>query len=79
MNASFTTIAEGERRRWKSRAEPAKGGAMQSAGSFLAAAIIAGAVGGVIVGQPSIGFLVGTAAGIVVVTLYWLRDRKRQR
>ncbi|SMF61762.1 hypothetical protein [Allosphingosinicella indica] len=52
---------------------------MQSAGSFLAAAIIAGAVGGVIVGQPSIGFLVGTAAGIVVVTLYWLRDRKRQR
>ena len=55
------------------------GAAMQAAGSILAGTIIAGAVGGVIVGEPSIGFLTGTAAGILVVTLFWLRDRRRGR
>lgn len=52
---------------------------MQSAGSILAATIIAGAVGGVIVGEPSIGVLIGTAAGAIVVALYWWRDRRRMR
>jgi hypothetical protein len=49
----------------------------QAAGSVLAIAIIAGAVGGVIVGQPSIGFLVGLAAGVVIAVLFWLNDRRR--
>jgi hypothetical protein len=49
----------------------------QAAGSVLAISIIAGAVAGVIVGQPSIGFLVGTAAGILIALLFWLNERRR--
>jgi hypothetical protein len=49
----------------------------QAAGSVLAIAIIAGAVAGVIVGQPSIGFLVGLAAGVLIALLFWLNDRRR--
>jgi hypothetical protein len=49
----------------------------QAAGSVLAISIIAGAVAGVIVGQPSIGFLVGTAAGILIAILFWLNERRR--
>ena len=49
----------------------------QAAGSVLAISIIAGAVAGVIVGQPSIGFLVGLAAGILLLVLFSLRERKR--
>ena len=44
---------------------------------MLAISIIAGTVAGVIVGQPSIGFLVGTAAGLLVALLFWLSERKR--
>ncbi len=50
----------------------------QSAGAILAGTIILGTVGGVILGQSSIGFLVGTAAGLIVLGLYWLRDRRKQ-
>ena len=49
----------------------------QAAGSILAVSIIAGTVAGVIVGQPSIGFLVGTAAGILMAILFWLAERRR--
>lgn len=49
----------------------------QAGGSILAAAIIAGVVGGTIAGQPSIGFLVGAAAGLLLALLHWLRDRRR--
>ena len=49
----------------------------QAAGSVLAISIIAGAVAGVIVGQPSIGFLVGLAAGILLALLFWLNERRR--
>ena len=51
--------------------KPARAG-----GSILAAAILAGAVGGMIVGQPSIGFLVGTAIGTLIAVILWLRDRQ---
>lgn len=51
---------------------------IQAPGAILAGAILLGTVGGVIVGESSIGFLVGTAAGLIVLLLYWLRDRKRQ-
>ena len=44
---------------------------------MLAIAIIAGAVAGVIVGQPSIGVLAGTGAGILFATLFWLGERRR--
>jgi LytS/YehU family sensor histidine kinase len=49
----------------------------QAAGSVLAISIIAGAVAGVIVGQPSIGFLVGLAAGLLLLLLFWLNERRR--
>lgn len=51
----------------------------EAAGSVLAISIIAGVVGGVVAGEPSIGFLVGTGAGLILVLLWWLRDRKRHR
>jgi hypothetical protein len=49
----------------------------QAAGSVLAISIIAGAVAGVIVGQPSIGFLIGLGAGILIALLFWLQERRR--
>ena len=49
----------------------------QAAGSVLAISIIAGAVAGVIVGQPSIGFLVGLTAGVLIAILFWLNERRR--
>jgi len=53
-----------------------KGRYTQAGGSSLAISIIAGTVAGVIVRQPSIGFLVGTAAGILLALLFWHFDRK---
>ncbi len=50
---------------------------IQAPGALLAGAILVGTVGGVIVGESTIGFLVGSAAGLAVLLLYWLRDRKR--
>ena len=49
----------------------------QAAGSILAIAIITGTVGGIIVGQPSIGILVGTAAGALLAVLFWVNERRR--
>jgi hypothetical protein len=49
----------------------------QAAGFILAICILAGAVAGAIVRQPSIGFLAGLAAGIAFSLLFWLNDRRR--
>jgi hypothetical protein len=49
----------------------------QAAGFILAISILAGAVAGVIVGQPSIGFLAGLATGLVLLLLFWLNERRR--
>lgn len=49
----------------------------QAAGFFLTLAIFAGAIGGVIAGQPSLGLLAGIAAGVAIAIGLWLRDRKR--
>ncbi|HEX9964712.1 MAG TPA: hypothetical protein VGB04_06975 [Allosphingosinicella sp.] len=48
----------------------------QAAGFILAISIMAGAVGGSIVGQPSIGFLVGLTAGVLLAILFWLNERR---
>ena len=50
----------------------------RSGGSLLAISIIAGAVGGTIGGQPSVGVLVGVAAGLVMLAAVWLTDRRRR-
>lgn len=42
-------------------------------------AIIAGAIWGLSVGQPMLGILRGTGAGIVIAIAVWLIDRRRAR
>ena len=54
-----------------------KGRYTQAGGAILAIAIIAGAVAGTMVGQSSIGLLVGTATGILLAVLIWLNDRRK--
>jgi len=49
----------------------------QAAGFILAISILAGAVAGAIVGQPSIGFLAGLATGVSIALLFWLNERRR--
>jgi hypothetical protein len=49
----------------------------RAGGFIIAAAILVGTVGGGMMGQPSIGFLAGAAAGILVAMAIWLRDRRR--
>ena len=44
---------------------------------MLAISIFAGTVAGVIVGQPSIGFLVGAGAGLLLAIVYWRSERRR--
>jgi uncharacterized membrane protein (UPF0136 family) len=49
----------------------------KAGGAILAIAIIAGAVAGTMVGQSTIGLLVGTATGIVLAVAIWLNDRRK--
>jgi hypothetical protein len=44
-------------------------------GAIIAGAIIAGVIIGVVLGQPSIGFLAGAGGGILVAILLYLRQR----
>ena len=39
--------------------------------------IVAGAIIGLFLGQPSIGFLAGLGVGIAVTLLIWLLDRRK--
>ena len=50
----------------------------QAGGVILAAAILAGAVIGILMGQSTIGVLAGTAVGSLAVLLVWWRDRARR-
>lgn len=47
-------------------------------GFLLGIALLAGALTGVFLGQPSIGFLVGAGIGLALVLLTWLWDRRRR-
>ena len=46
-------------------------------GFFLMAAIIGGAVWGIVIGNPMKGLLIGTGIGIAAAVLVWLVDRLR--
>ncbi|MGQ0590121.1 MAG: hypothetical protein ACT4N8_11430 [Sphingosinicella sp.] len=50
---------------------------MRSGGALLALAILAGVVGGALLRQPSLGFLIGLGVGLVLLGLVWLADRRR--
>ena len=56
-------------------APPAKRSPM-AGGFLLALSIIAGVIIGGLLGQPSIGFLVGLGVGVLLVGLVWLIDRR---
>ncbi|WP_242127833.1 hypothetical protein [Sphingobium sp. Sx8-8] len=47
------------------------------AGAILALTILGGTILGGLMGQPSIGLLTGTAVGIVIALLLWLREREK--
>lgn len=49
----------------------------RAGGFIIAAAILLGVVGGLILGQPSAGFLAGAAVGLLAALLLWLIDRGR--
>ncbi|HYD13074.1 MAG TPA: hypothetical protein VEC11_09520 [Allosphingosinicella sp.] len=46
-------------------------------GFLLCLCLLAGALAGVFLGQPSIGFLAGAGVGLVILILLWLWDRRR--
>lgn len=46
-------------------------------GFLLALSIMAGAVIGGLMGQPSIGLLAGTGVGLILLALIWWIDRRR--
>ncbi|WP_336973210.1 hypothetical protein [Sphingobium aromaticiconvertens] len=45
------------------------------AGAIIALLILAGTIGGGLMGQPSIGLLAGAAVGVLIAILLWLRER----
>ena len=55
--------------------EPA-GKYSRSGGCLLAFSVLAGAFVGLIFGQPSIGFLAGSAIGLVLVLAVFVMDRR---
>jgi hypothetical protein len=57
---------------------PAKSSAPLAGGFLLCIAVLAGALTGVFLGQPSIGFLVGIGIGLTIAVAIWLLDRKRR-
>jgi hypothetical protein len=48
----------------------------RSGGCLLAFSVVAGAVVGTILGQPSVGFLAGSGVGLFLVVVVLLLDRR---
>jgi hypothetical protein len=48
----------------------------RAGGALLAAAILVGVVAGIFLRQPSIGFLAGLGAGLLLLGAVWLSDRR---
>ena len=57
----------------------ARSNAPLAGGFLLCLCLLAGAVVGSILGQPSIGFLAGAGTGLALLLLVWLWDRRRRR
>ncbi len=51
--------------------------APRASGFFIALAVVAGALIGARLGQPSIGVLAGIGGGVLLALLLWLIDRRR--
>lgn len=45
------------------------------AGAIIALLILAGTIMGGLLGQPSLGLLIGAALGALIALLLWLRER----
>ena len=56
----------------------AKSNAPLAGGFLLCLSLLAGALTGVFMGQPSIGFLAGAGIGLALLLLIWLVDRRRR-
>lgn len=50
--------------------------APRAAGAFIALGLIGGALIGVVLRQPSLGVLLGLAAGVLVALVHWRMDRR---
>jgi len=48
-----------------------------SGGIFIAIGVLAGFIGGIAYGEPTIGVLAGTGVGIGAALLLWLGQRRR--
>ena len=49
----------------------------RAGGAIIALAVLAGAIVGARLGQPSVGVLAGVGAGVAAAALIWLLDRRR--
>jgi hypothetical protein len=57
---------------------PPKPPAPRAAGALIAFGLIAGPIIGLLLGQTSLGLLIGFGLGVIIATLFWLADRKRK-
>jgi hypothetical protein len=55
----------------------AKSNAPLAGGFVLCLCLLTGALTGVFLGQPSIGFLIGAGTGVTLAAFIWLLDRRR--
>jgi hypothetical protein len=56
----------------------AKSNAPLAGGFLLSVCLLAGALIGVFMGQPSIGFLIGAGIGLTLAIAIWLLDSRRR-
>jgi hypothetical protein len=56
-----------------------RGSSTKAGGFFLTLLILAGLIAGVMIGNPMLGVLAGTAAGVVVALALWVIDRRKPR
>jgi predicted outer membrane lipoprotein len=54
-----------------------RGSQTKAGGIFLTLFILGGLTAGILIGNPMLGVLIGTAAGIATALLLWLIDRRK--